>query len=291
MQVILHIGAHCTDEDRLLNTLLRNAPMLAEHGTSVPKPASYRKLLREVLMSLTVAPPTAEARDMFLARVLEDGPADRMILSVENLMGLPHRIFENETLYRLAPRRLQALSQLMAQDDVEIFLGIRNPATFLPAAFSKVEGRSFRDFMAGADPLAMRWSDLIWRIRDAVPEMPITVWCNEDTPFIWGQILREMAALEPNDRLRGGFDLLAEIMSPEGLSRFRYYLKAHPPQSIAHQRRIIAAFLDKYALDEAVEEEVDLPDIPEADLLALSETYDEDVYEIERIPGVHFIAP
>jgi len=291
MQVILHIGAHCTDEDRLINSLLKNAALLARQGTAIPKPSLYRKLLREVLMSLSIAPPSPEAKEVFLAKVLEDEPADRLVLSSENLMGLPHRILENGTFYRLAPKRLAAMADLMAGDEMELFMGIRNPATFLPASFAKVEGRTFLEFLSGVDPLTIRWSEVILRIREAVPDMPITVWCNEDTPLIWGQILREMGALEPNQKIKGNYDLLSEIMTSDGMTRFRTYLRTNPPQTIVQQRRIIAAFLDKYALDEEIEEELDIPDIPEAHLIAMSEAYDEDIYEIERIPGVNFISP
>ena len=46
MQIAFHIGAHCTDEDRLLKSILKNAQMLSQLGIVVPGPGKYRSLIR-----------------------------------------------------------------------------------------------------------------------------------------------------------------------------------------------------------------------------------------------------
>jgi hypothetical protein len=75
------------------------------------------------------------------------------------------------------------------------------------------------------------------------------------------------------------------------MTRLLSYLKTRPPQTEIQKRRIIAAFLDKYAIEEAIEDEVDLPGWTDAVLQQLTEMYEEDVYEIARMPGVNFISP
>ncbi|MGL6208244.1 MAG: hypothetical protein ACRC14_00235, partial [Paracoccaceae bacterium] len=52
MRIIYHLGAICTDEERLLRCLLRNRGPLAEQGIVVPGPNRYRQLLRETVISL-----------------------------------------------------------------------------------------------------------------------------------------------------------------------------------------------------------------------------------------------
>jgi hypothetical protein len=42
------------------------------------------------------------------------------------------------------------------------------------------------------------------------------VGCNEDTPLLWPQIIREPAGLELGEEIIGEFDLLNEIMSRGG---------------------------------------------------------------------------
>ena len=50
MRIAYHLGVHCTDEDRLVRTLHRNADMLAEQGIEVPAP--------DLLAALTEALPS-----------------------------------------------------------------------------------------------------------------------------------------------------------------------------------------------------------------------------------------
>ena len=57
------------------------------------------------------------------------------------------------------------------------------------------------------------------------------------------------------------------------------------------KRRVIAAFLDKFAREDMIVEELDLPGWTDAMVNELTEIYDDDVFEISRIPGVNFIAP
>ena len=291
MQVILHIGAHCTDDDLLIKTLLKNQAMLAERGTAVPAPSTYRKLLREALLAMANGQPRPDARDLFLRKVLDDPQADRLILSNENFVSLPHRIFDGGVFYRLAAKRMAAMADLMRGDELEIYMAVRNPATFLSAAYSKIEGRSFPEFMDGANPKELHWSGVIHRIREAVPHIPLTVWSNEDTPLIWTQLVRDIAALEHGSKLKGGYDLLRSIMTQEGMTRFKSYKNLSQPQTEVHLRRVIAALLDKYADEDAIEEELTAPSLTDDDVISMTEAYEEDLYEIERIPGVTFMTP
>ncbi len=125
----------------------------------------------------------------------------------------------------------------------------------------------------------------------SAPQAKVTVWCNEDTPMIWAQLMREISGVKASTRISGGFDLLSSIMSPEGLSRFLAYIKDHPPKTESQKRRIIAAFLDKFAIDDEVEETLDLPGWTEEVIDSLSQMYDDDVFQISKMPGVRLLTP
>jgi hypothetical protein len=206
-------------------------------------------------------------------------------------MCVSNRIFEGGAFYDLAASKIAALSQLFLGDEIEIFLGLRNPATFVPAAFEESKHENFAEYIGPVSLDHIQWSDLIRRIQAAAPNIRITTWCNEDTPLIWAQLIRELAGVDPLTRITGGYDLLASIMTNDGMSRFLSYLKTHPPQSEAQKRRIIAAFLDKYAIEDEVVEEVDLPGWTELLMEKLTARYEADILEIERMPGVRFITP
>lgn len=289
MHIVFHIGANCTDGDLLVRSLTKNAALLADHGIAVPGIAKYRRLLRETVQNLAGSTPDPGTRDILMSSILDDTDATRLVLSNSAYICLPVRIFEAGEFYGLATMKLRALTQLFPNDTLDIHLALRNPATFIPAAFDTVKNRSFEGFMNGVDPLSVRWSDLITRIQAAAPSANLTVWCNEDTPLIWGDILRRMTAAPADADLVGDYDVLSTIMSTEGMARFASYLKSHPPQGAPQLRRIISAFLDKYAIESEIEDEIDLPDWSERLVEELTVLYEDDVAKIAKMNGVTFI--
>ncbi|SEO15543.1 hypothetical protein SAMN04490248_10242 [Salinihabitans flavidus] len=291
MQVILHTGAHFTDENRLLQSLARDRERLGERGVSVPRPSSYRRQIRDLLNELRKAPLPPDTRETLLAEINEVENPDRLVLSSADFFGVSGLALGADRFYPKAAGRLGDLCTLFHGDEVELFMAIRNPATFLPALYSTSKKIDFDDFLGTTAPMALQWSEMISRIREEVPLVPITVWCNEDTPLIWEQILREMAGADPTEAFEGRHDLVTEIMTEEGQHRFEEYLASHFGLNEVQKRRVIAAFLDKFAKSDEVEEELDLPGWSEEFIAALTEAYDEDVFEIQRMPGVTLITP
>lgn len=291
MQVVIHAGAHMTDEDRLVNCLRLNSDTLAALGTYVPNPQSYRRLLRDLLQSGAPTALQGEERASVMAATGTAADCTRLILSNHGFFGTPKMALGSGRLYPAAEPRVTRFHQIFAQDALELFVGLRNPATFLPALLPATNFADMSSFLRGDDPLHLRWSDTIAQLRAAFPDMPITVWCNEDTPLIWSQILREMAGTDPTLPLEGEFALLPEIMTAPGYKRFEAYLEGRPGLTEAQKRRVVAAFLDKFADEDAVEEELDLPGWDGALIETLSALYDEDMAEIEQIDGVTLITP
>lgn len=291
MQVVLHAGAHMTDDDRLIECLLKNRDLLSAIGTDVPDPRAYRKLLRDILTTAIKTGISTETRDIVLDAVNHDAGSDRLVLSNYAFFGTPKMAVGQGQLYPAAEMRLEAFHQIFPNDRLELFLAIRNPASHLPALLSKAPIETMTDFLNGFEPSRFRWSETIARFRSAFPDMPITIWCNEDTPMIWAQVLREMAGLDPNAAFEGEFSLLSEIMTSAGMKRFEAYLKSHPGMTEIQKRRVIAAFLDKFVKEDEIEEELDLPGWTEELVDRLSDQYDEDVFEVQRVAGVNVITP
>ena len=291
MQIVLHAGAHFTEEDRLVRCLLRNKEDFSKRGIAVPGPGKYRVLLKETMAALQDAPPAADARDVLLDLILDDENADRMVLSHMFLFGAPRACVRHGFIYEAAPERIAQIAALFQRDTVELFLAMRNPGTFLPALFNNAPQDDMNAFLRGADPYAIRWSDTLSAIRSAAPDVAITTWCFEDMPMIWAQIIREMAGLATGEKIVGGFDLLSEIMSKEGMQRFRAYLKTHPTMSEPQKRRVIAAFLDKFAIEDEIEEELNAPGWTEETIDAMTAIYEEDMARVAAIPGVTLLMP
>jgi len=150
--------------------------------------------------------------------------------------------------------------------------------------------KDYQQFIGNADLNSLRWADVIHSIKEANPDCPITVWCNEDTPIIWPTILREITGLDPQTRLHGELDIIRNIMSEGSVDLLIKYLDERPALTEIQRRRIRAIFLEKFALEDEIEEEIDLPGWTEETINMLSENYDEDIEEIERISGVNLIS-
>lgn len=290
MQIVYHLGAHCTDEDRLLRCLLKNRAMLATHSIVVPGPARYRKLLRDTAVQLKGQRASVETQALVLEQIMDEDRADRLILSWDSFLSFPQWAVRSG-LYPLAGERIRAFTQIFPEIEAVLYLGIRNPATFLPALFDKQKVKSYDEFLNGIDPLFLRWSDVIAQIRSENPDIQLTVWCDEDTPLIWPEVLAAVTGLEGKAALDGEDELLASIMAPEGLSRMRDYLVKNPPASSTQYKRIVSAFLDKFVLSDKIEMDVVLPGWSAELLDSMTTAYDADVARIADMEGVDFITP
>ncbi|MDE9450472.1 hypothetical protein J3R80_08330 [Aliiroseovarius sp. Z3] len=286
MQICFHLGAHCTDDDNLTKSLLKNSGNLAKMGVAVPGPGRYRGLLADALVKLQGARADDDTQDMLLDTFVDRTDAKRLILGHKNFMGAPHRSIENNQLYHLAKRNTVWIRNLFANHEVSFFIGLRNPATFVPAILNAVPAHDRASLLAQIDPHGLRWSDMLLTIREANPGTPITVWCNEDTPLLWLEIMQVIAGVSDSTPMDGALDILRPIMTPDGFDRMVDYMGKTEIPSPQQRQRVIITFLEKFAIQDAVEEEIDLPGWTAAMVDDLSDAYDRDLEQIQRIEGV-----
>lgn len=292
MRVVFHIGAHLTDRDRLVRSLLKNREALMCHGVLVPGPGRYRKVMRDVVNKLRGARASAEAQDVILEAISENDRCETLFLSNESFICLPERALDDGQLYARA-FKTSWLRNAFPDAQVDFAIGLRDPATFLPALYRtrKDADQSFEDYLSGIDPMTLRWSDTIRRITDENPGSRIIAWCNEDTPLIWSEIMRAVTGVAPETPLRGMYDIAARIMSEEGRRHLAAYLEKYPPENETMRRRVVSAFLERFALDDSMEQEIDLPGWTGDYIELLSGLYDADMQVLAQIPGVTFLAP
>jgi len=291
MRLILHTGAHYTEQERLMKSILRNKEMLRTRGMAVPGPGRYRTLMRDTLNALHRQAPSENAREILLDAILDEEPAERVLLSDPNFFRTPGTAVQAGRLYPAAASRMAHMAALFPEDEIEIFIAMRNPAALLPIFHGVSLDPSEGAFWGGRAPQEIRWSDTLHDIRAAVPDVPITVWCNEDMPLLWATIIRAICGLPEGEKIVGGFDLLSSIMSREGMQRFRAYIDSHPNMSEIQKRKVIAAFLDKFALEEEIEEELDMAGWTEELVEELTALYDEDMDLVAQLPGITFLSP
>jgi hypothetical protein len=291
MKITIHLGAHRTDQDRMMKTLMRNSARLSGFGTFVPGPSRYRTLLREVTQRLKGEVANPETLDLVLDALLDTTDAEHIVLSYEAFLCGAQAILADGGYYARAAQRVAGLCNVFPGHRVRFALALRNPATQIPEVYHALTDVRLSEFLGKVDPLACRWINPVRAMLAAVPDCQLIAWCNEDTPLIWGDVLRAVGDYPESTWLRGSNDLLSSIMTEEGWERMRSYLADHPPVDEDHRRRIYSAFLDKFAKPEAVEEEIDLPGWDQALVARITANYEADVEEIATLPGVKFLAP
>lgn len=290
MRIVYHLGAHCTDEDRLVRCLLKNRVALADQGIVVPAPTRYRKLLRDTVNQLRGAPASPETQAMILDQIMDEDAADRLILSWTSFLSFPAYAV-GETLYGSGGQRLRAFTQIFPDIEAEFHLGLRNPATFLPDLRDRASAKGHTDILQDVDVRRLRWSDAVRQIKDENPGVPLTVWCDEDTPMIWPEVLKIVSGHAEDTVLEDTDELLAQLMTEAGLARYHAYCRERPPQSVLHRRRIVTAFLEKFGRPEEVAFEISVPGWTAELVEDLTRSYLEDVERIARIPGVRLVEP
>jgi len=119
--------------------------------------------------------------------------------------------------------------------------------------------------------------------------VPMTIWCDEETPLIWPEVLQAVSGHHPGTVLHDHDEVLAMIMSEIGLARMRSYLAEHPPETVAQRRRVSTAFLERFARPDRVEVEIDMPGWTNEVVAEMTHRYLEDVEYIRQIPGVTLI--
>lgn len=292
MQVAFHLGAHCTDEDRLLRTLLQNKGRLASEGIIIPGPGRYRELVIKAAQKLKGNEAPHALQQEMIDTIADHDDARRVVLSCEDFLCVSGRIFENGMLYEKAGYKPGWFRALFSEHDVSFHIGIRNPVTFISAALNhpRQTHKTLNAFIQGADLFQVFWSDVIQSIRDHNPASPITVWCNEDSAIIWPQILQALSDHSDEMELKGKYNIAADLMTKDGLQLLQNRLRDTPPATEDERQDMLIEVLEAHARPEALFEEVHLPGWTASAVQEFTEQYEQDLEEIARIEGVTFLS-
>ena len=71
----------------------------------------------------------------------------------------------------------------------------------------------------------------------------------------------------------------------------RSYIDGHPPATILQRRKIVSAFLDKFALPERIDMDIEMPGWTAEMVEAMTMNYEQDVARIAAMADVTFITP
>ncbi|QAX30435.1 hypothetical protein [Leisingera sp. NJS204] len=285
-----HVGAPNTDNGQLTWSLRKDAQRLLAQGVMIRRPGTYMAALNQMLRKQNQDTVTDQERAALLDGMVKDQSVSRIILTNSGFLGVPGWMLNGGRLYRNAGSNAAALRTVFPGNPCEFFLGLRNPATLIGPVFKSQSNRTWEQFAAGTDFLNLRWSDVVADIQDSNPGCRITVWCNEETPVIWPNILGQVTGLGDGFRFDGELDITRGIISEAGYERLEAYLANRPGLSEDQRERVRALFLSYFHSEEAVEEEIDLPGWSQPLVDEMSESYQADAELIRRMTGVTFLS-
>jgi len=292
MEIVFHIGAHHTDGGALMRSLMKNADALARRGIAVPGPSRYRKTMGTMTTRLRGEIPSPDAQAALKEALVDGDPPERMFLASENFICVPDKVLESGTLYART-HKTRWLRNLFPEDEVVFALGMRSPATLLSSLWTEARlgGATFQGFIGDTNPLALRWSDVITRIRAENPDCPVVAWCHEDSPFIWPEVMHIVTGVPIEERLEGEDDMLARVMQRAGMILFRERLEEEPDMTPEHRRETAMDLLEDWAAPDQVEIEIDLPGWTADYVDSIEASYEADLDAIREIPGVVLVEP
>lgn len=291
MQVVFHCGVHGTDLYRMVKTLLQNRDWLLRNGVEPVTPNRHRDVFNEALNALRGGPATAEMEQVMLDAILDLDDPRRIICSTPTFLGKAARAISPEGLYVAAGEKMAALANLFPSAEIEFFLALKNPATLIPFILSQEGSGTYAELMGGVDPEALRWAPAIRRILAALPDRRLVVWCHEDTSLIWPEVVRRISTMPADVPLKAGLQILGDILHPDGIRMIRDAMAQEERLTVRSRRRIFAAALEKYALPEQIEVQLNLPGWTQDLVDRITAAYDADMAEIAALPGIEFITP
>ncbi|MCC5988816.1 MAG: hypothetical protein JJT95_14145 [Pararhodobacter sp.] len=254
-EVILHLGAHGTDNGTISAWLDRNAAVMVKGGTLVMPARRFLQRLSQSLADLGESPGEADRR-AFGDELGLGGHITRLAVSAPALLGPLGETISAEGFYaRSATRRLHALGRLLPRDvSLTLALAIARPGAIVPALLAAEEPEPDRGAIEARlewlPEETLPWATLVRHIRHELPRARMLVWRHESIPRIWPEVLSRLAGAGEDAEMTlpvgGAEDLAMQGIADEGRQRMRDYIARKPPPTPALMQRVAAAFAQGY---------------------------------------------
>lgn len=291
MQVVIHAGAAFTDHGQLLGSLLANRSGLADRGLAVLGPRPCRQFVKEMSDAQVQDRPFAEAQET-LRGILPDGEAiRRVVLSSDKFFGPRRTALQQGQIYPFAGQRTAYTAQLLGDCDINLFVGLMNPGSFIPKVLMSLHETQREAILHSTDLSCLNWLSMIEDLQDLASDVQLTLWENEDTPLIWGDILRAMAALPEDVALKDEHALLASLLTETGKKQLLQLIREETAQHPRDRREKLETIFEEHALPDQIEEELHLPGWSADVVDAFSELYQQDLAKIRAMPNIRFLQP
>ncbi|MEJ6707244.1 MAG: hypothetical protein QNK92_00145 [Amylibacter sp.] len=277
-------------QEHLGHQLEANRDLLEAHKILLPTEEAMEAAIWPAIHALRKNMADENTLPTMIEKLTEGKPYKKVLILRPSISGSPLRPIKDDIIYPRGSATIAHLIRLFGQDELRLFCALRNPASFLPScynvAYMNDPNLSLQEFVTVSDPFAIRWSEYLHRVQGREAGVPLNVWTFEDYPYIWRSVAQSLAGLPNKEDLVATDVPFDQGMSLKGIGLMQEYLKKHPAETASQRNQVAQKFEDRFP---PIAREV-IPDHWPKDLVgALSDSYDDDLYYIERMDNVRMI--
>lgn len=195
-RMILHIGAHKTATSYMQKKLALNVDLLRRRNIHYDPLDTIRKEFTPILNDRT-------AQDSeWLIELRTTSKSMNVLVSEENIMGVPGDIVREGHYYVWAQSRLKRTCKLLRTETPEVFLALREYSGFTVSMYSEYirhrQFMKFSDYLEIYEKSAFSWTRVIDDIFTAIPGARLSVWDFGNFRKIEKQVFQAMLGFDPD---------------------------------------------------------------------------------------------
>lgn len=173
-RLVLHIGAHKTATSYMQKKLAINIDLMARRGLHYEPLDVMRKEFTPILNDRQAE------RSEWMIGLRDRTRTTDVLLSEENILGVPGDIVREGHYYVWAKSRLKRTCKLLDAETPEIFLALREYSGFTVSMYSEYirhrQFLKFSEYLEIYEKSAFSWIRVVDEIFQAVPRAKLTVW-------------------------------------------------------------------------------------------------------------------
>jgi len=294
MEINVYIGGHEATTKHFISALKENKDTLdAENVVCFPMEDDTFHNLFRASKTIRQGGDIETIRTKLLQQLTGVQDANKFIIVDYRVIGNKHRTFEREPFFPRSGGFIKQLKVIFQTHNIHTFTETRNLATFIPSCYSSRIfdnfSSSFEDFLATINIENLRWSEYIEREQGrGEARIPATVWRFEDYPYIWRDVIGAMTGISKYQDLlspAAPFDFNDNLQM--ALLLYKYTQK-YPVKSDDEFEKLKKIFLEHKP---ATSREIISTDWSAKRIEALTNSYNDDWYYIERMENVETIRP
>lgn len=293
MDIKIYIGGHQATTTHFLEALESNKSALAAENTAfIPPNDDMYPHIFVTAKNTRKTENLAQIQQDFLQHYNIPENTETLIFIDNRIVGSNHRTFEKELFYPKPSGFIKQIQAIFETSPIRLFIETRDIATYLPYCYYNriFDGilSSLEEFLATVNMDDMRWSSFIDRAQGRGTAIPITTWHYEDYSHIWRDVMGAISGVAKYQDFTSSSGQMDLGVNLQAALLFYKYIQKYPVQSKDDFEALKKLFLE-HNLNTSYEfkNPVWTPD----HIQALTHSYEDDWYYIERMEDVEIIQP